>query len=291
MIKDNKNTDRQYFQHLVGSSKGSIVYKTGEDEVMDTLYYTFSDGSRMRYDLVGEVDDEHAYSSGGCYMAELSHPENKWKFVTEKNPLYQPPQYATTEDGKRYEIPNVDGSLPSEVPETIEVAKPPINSKVFARRFKNKPHKGSTSSVIKANEIEEHKITLDSTYNITVPKGELVIDKELEKKLDEKLEKLFADFVGRNNIEKPKEDNVPEHIKILADNIKRTNISINIDLEMQLPSISTINILKSDTFNSDEEYKMFIKHLVDNIDKDEIIDIIKTSIKSVYDSPMKINDL
>ena len=274
--------EKQYFQYLVGQERGAVVYKTGEEEIMDEIFYTFNDGNKMRESLIGVIDDKEAANSG-MIMCELSHPSNKWTFTKERNPLYKEPEYATTEDGKRYEIPNVDGSLPSEVERMIEVAKPPVSAKVFDRRLKNKPHADATSSVIRANEIEESQL-----YNkTTVPKGELIFATEIEEKIDEKLEKLFNDFIIKNaelitNVSN-ENDTTPEHIRILADNIKRTEVGISVDLKMQLPSISTINILRSDTFNSDEEYNQFIDYIVNNINKEEILNIIKKSIISVYD--------
>ena len=275
------NKEKQYFQYLVGQERGNVVYKTGEEEIMDEIFYIFNDGNKMRENLIGVIDDKEA-ASGGMMMCELSHPSNKWTFTKEQNPLYKTPEYVTTEDGKRYEIPNVDGSLPSEVERMIEVATPPLSSKMFERRLRNSPHADSTSSVIRTNEIEESQL-----YNkVTVPKGELIFATEMEEKIDEKLEKLFNDFIIKNseyitNVSN-ENDTIPNHIKILADNIKRTEVVISVDLKMQLPSISTINILRSDTFNSEAEYIQFIDYIVNNINKEEVLNIIKKSIVSVY---------
>lgn len=259
---------KKYYQFIRGEQQGQVKEFKDMLSIGDDTFVVFTDGSRVNLNAVGELDDFTAYNNNSIVVAEISSPTNTWSF--KKNPnrgadllkADRAGQKVIAQDGKEYEIPDTYGTKGAKEKNVIIATPPKLSSK----------------------EEERRKRLLESTKVNVQPKSPSVETKEVtDTQLHEPAVVNEVKPVEETKPVKPKLSEDELFVKLISDKLKRVDTTISMDLDLALPTVDAVEVLRESAFTSDKQFDMLINQLVNDISTDDVKDLLKHVIRSYYE--------
>lgn len=263
---------KKYYQFIRGEQQGQVKEFKDTLSIGDDTFVVFTDGSRVNLNAVGELDDFTAYNNTNLVVAEISSPKNTWTF--KKNPnkgtdllkTDRAGQKVIAQDGKEYEIPDTYGAKHAKEHNVIIATPPKLSSKEEERR--NSLLESTKKDSAPKSPSVETKENTDAQLHEPNLVSELQQVDESKKSALPKLPKLSEDQM---------------FVKLISDKLKRVDTTISMELDLSLPTVDAVEVLRESAFTSDEQFDMLINQLVNDISTDDVRDLLKHVIRSYYE--------
>lgn len=246
----------RYFQWISGNELGKIV-KLIKYEEDDGLYFLVFDDNgneeRCNMDLIADKSEKNPI---GKYMIELEDPNNPWTFKEE----------IVGGQEERWEK-NEAGELVCVVPKLEGVKKIiPIPPKPNLAKF------GFTESVNTESVNNNYcKTTLNESENITDTYNN-------ESNTSASIEIIPEQPIQQNNSNNPIAETNP--LEVLMSNAKKHLTTINMDIEITVPSKSLYNLIINEF---DDKYSdLFFDYIINNININDIKNALKMGLKNAF---------
>lgn len=236
--------NKRYFQWITGENIGKVVEFTNIEEEDNLIFFQFNDGTRCNVDLIADIKEKNP---SGKYMAEVSGPDNIWKFE-EKLIGGQEERWEQDQNGVlQCVVPYIE-------PKKISVPIPPKPSldRFGINNSTNVTETDNSSVNYYDTRTEEERNISKSILTITTSASTL-------------------DYKTSNYENDP--------VIILAKNAKKHDVNIDMQLKISLPSKSLFNMIQTDFENGTDT---FINYMIDSIDINTIKDALKESLLNAY---------
>jgi len=237
---------QRYFQWVAGERRGEVVFfdEIVQDEEMTFL--TFKDGSRINSDLVAEINVTELSNK---MMAEVSHPNNAWRFKETVTGNDGPIIEQDWESQQKFEVPSADDMAHADLTGETGTVKPRPKKKkielIPPRPTKNKFGKIANSDDLAAD------------YNESINKN--------------KQEVSVTPVVPTADTSDP--------VYIMMDKSKKVDTEVEMTLTVSLPSAHLFDVVR-DSF--DDGDSKALEYIIENIDISEIKEALKEGIKQMY---------
>ena len=256
---------KRYFQWIVGDDRGKVVELVDITQEDGEYFFNFDDGEscNMSYICPATNDKKRLINKA---MVEVPGPHNAWKFEEIKMGSFVTAEHETVDVPPLEDIigMNGDNSLDKSALGTMNLIPP-----------KNNPIKGMPLPSIQDYLRDEPK-PARSTSDIPVTNTHVVIDNNLENSI---VEPEVKPAVKSFDSQQKPSTNDPVHI--LVNTCKKHESSVDLKIELSLPSISTYNFAKSEFEDGD---KKFIDAITDSIAIETVMDALKDALRAAYEN-------
>lgn len=256
---------RHYFQWLVGDDRGKVVELADITQEDGEFFYNFIDGESCNLSYICPATSDKKQLRGKA-MVEVPGPYNCWKFEEIKMGSF------TTAEHEQVDVPplediigmNGDNSLDHSALGTMNLIPPKPN-----------PIKGMPLPDIQEYLREEPKNNKPKSSGVTTAVQTESVEKKEETVSSAPVKEEPRVFIPQNK------QNVSDPVHILVNTCKKHVSTVDLKMELSLPSVSTYNFAKSEFENGDEK---FIDAITDSIPMDTIIKAVRDSLREAYES-------
>ena len=261
---------QRYFQWLVGDDKGSVTELVDITQEDGEYFYNFADGESCNVSYICPATNDKKQLQGKA-MVEVPGPYNCWTFEEVKMGSFMTAEHEQVDVPPLEDIVgmNSDSTLDKSALGTMKAIPPKTN-----------PILGMPLPDIREYLREQPKPKPSSGVSVTVHEKYSITDAR-----DEHYGK--ENTTGPRTFTPPTEEpavNLNDPVHILVKTCKKHESSIDLKIELSLPSVSTYNFAKSEFEDGDVK---FIDAITDSISVETVMDALKQALRVAYDSGAK----